>query len=69
MSMFKVVSSDNKVVGLVDTREAALKIVAMRKTGRNGLPINNPAQATTASKFEYSIHEVPDWEHPGHSKG
>lgn len=63
--MYRVTDNLGNVHALVDTRDEAEKVVAMRRTGRDGEPIRSPANATKASLLTYRIEEVPDSTHPG----
>lgn len=56
--MWKVTDEQGNVVGLVDTFTMAQAIVSSRKSGCNGGIILNPANATAASKMQYTITEV-----------
>jgi len=66
--MFKVTGSDGNIYALVDTLVAANAVVEMKKMGRDGKKITNPANATKASTLTYDISEVPDSTHPDHAK-
>jgi len=66
--MFKVTGSDGNTFGLVDTLVAVNAIVEMKKTGRDGRKLTNPANATKASSLTLTVAEVPDSTHPGYVK-
>lgn len=66
--MFKVLAGDGECFGFVDTRKQAEGILAMKKLGRNGLPITNTGMVTKASGMNFEIKEVPDSSHPGYKK-
>lgn len=66
--MFKVTGSDGNVYGLVDTLAAANAVVEMKKTGRDGRKLTNPANATKTSTLAFVVSEVPDSTHPGYVK-
>lgn len=66
--MFKVTGSDGNTYGLVDTHAQANAIVELKKTGRDGRKLTNPAQATKVSTLTFTISEVPDSTHPGYVK-
>lgn len=66
--MFKVTGSDGNTYGLVDTLAAANAVVEMKKTGRDGKRLTNPANATKASTLTFVVSEVPNSTHPGYVK-
>lgn len=66
--MFKITGNDGTVHGLVDTLAQANAIVEMKKTGRDGKKITNLSQATKASTMTFTVSEVADSVHPGHTK-
>lgn len=69
--MFKVVGNDGNTYALVDTREQAEKVVAMKKLTRDGVPIGPKTSAdklTKVSNVTMKIVEVPASDHPGYVK-